>query len=137
LCTFVFLCGFSICASSATKDTKVHWHRTRPRCLCGVPVQTHPTTRGGRALNRVKDSLHGERIFEIRMERLLSAYRIKKVSKRRNKRMLVSQNMARLPEVFPIWMVQRRDGYAALALQIGGFGSIEEIKLVHVVESET
>jgi hypothetical protein len=38
----------------------------------------------------MQDSLHGERIFEIRMERLLSAYRIKKVSKRRNKRMLVS-----------------------------------------------
>src|SRR5579863_4756618 len=105
--------------------------------LNSVAVDAHPTTRGGRSLHCMQDSLHGKRVFKVRMKGFLPGYGTKKISQRSDERMLVSQNVAGLPEVFSVGLVQPGDGNAAPALQIGWLRSIEKIKLVHLIESKS
>jgi len=71
------------------------------------------------------------------MKSLLPGYRVQKIRQRGDERMLVSQNVARLPKVLSIRMIHSRNGYAAPALQISWLGHVEEIKLVHLIESKT
>src|SRR5580658_9574860 len=85
----------------------------------------------------MQDSLHRERIFKVRVKGFLPGHGVKKVRQRGNEGMLVSQNVAGLPEAFSIRMIESRNGYAASALQISRLGRVEEVKLVHLIESET
>src|ERR1700686_1930999 len=71
------------------------------------------------------------------MERFLSSYGIEKIRKRRNEWMFIAQNVPRLPEIFPVGMLQFGHRDAPSALQAPGFSSIVETELVHLLESET
>src|ERR1700688_1349567 len=51
--------------------------------------------------------------------------------------MFIAQNMAWLPEVFPVGMLQFGYRDAPSALQAPGFSSIVETELIHLLESET
>src|SRR5580698_670947 len=102
-----------------------------------LTVHPHPSPRGGGALDCIQNSMHSQRIFKIRMKRFLPGDRIKKVSQRGDKGMLVSQNMPRLPENFPVWMVHPGDAYSAPALQLRRLSGVEEVQAVHIVESKT
>ena len=70
------------------------------------------------------------------MERFFPRQCAEEVSESSNERVLVADDVTRLPKVLRVRMIRTGHHQAAAGLQIGSFGSIVELKPVHVLEIE-
>src|SRR5438105_3792087 len=82
-------------------------------------------------------SLHGQAIFEVRMERRAALKRDQEVRQRRDEGVLVADDVAGLPEIGCVGMVRTRYQQAAGALLVSRICGVEEIQPVQVFEVES
>src|SRR5437879_13765526 len=80
--------------------------------------------------------MHRDTVIEIWAESLAPLQRLEKISESRDKRVLVSNRVARLPEILGIRMIWTSHQQVAARLQVGCLRGIKKFQSIHVLEIE-
>src|SRR2546422_7908136 len=80
--------------------------------------------------------MHRDTVIEIWAESLAPLQGLEKISESRDKRVLVSNRVARLPEILGIRMIWTSHQQVAARLQVGCLRGIKKFQSIHILEIE-